>query len=104
MGTEDKRVVQGYVFTWDAQKADTNLKKHDVSFLEALDVLFDPYYYAEDASVAGEERYAVVGHSKKERLLCVVVKDEGYEAWRIISARPATPQERLRYEEETDSR
>ncbi len=67
-------------------------------------MLFDPYYYAEDASVEGEERYAIIGHSKKVRLLYVVVKDDGDEAWRIISARPATPQERIRYEEETDSR
>jgi uncharacterized protein len=104
MGADDKRVVQGYVFTWDAQKADGNVQKHGVSFSEALDVLFDPYYCAEDASVEGEERYAVIGHSKKERLLWVVVRDEGDEAWRIISARLATPRERLRYEEETDSR
>jgi len=103
MVEDDKRVVQGYLFTWNAQKADSNLKKHGVSFLEALGVLFDPYYYAEEASVEGEERYAVVGYSKSNRLLCVVVKDEGDEAWRIISARPATPLERIRYEEEINS-
>jgi uncharacterized protein len=104
MSTADKRLVQGCLFTWDTRKAESNYKKHGVAFLEAIDVLFDPYYHAEDASVEGEERYAVIGHSKKGRLLYIVVKDEGDEAWRIISARPATPQERTRYEEETNSR
>ncbi len=103
MGADEKRIVQGCVFAWNAQKAEGNLKKHGVSFLEASDVLFDPYYYAEDASVEGEERCSVIGYSKKNRLLCVVVRDEANEAWRIISARPATPQERTRYEKESDS-
>jgi uncharacterized protein len=65
MSTDDKRVVQGYLFTWNIRKANANLKKHGVSFSEAVDVLFDPYYYAEDASIEGEERYAIIGHSKK---------------------------------------
>ncbi|MBI5250712.1 MAG: BrnT family toxin [Desulfomonile tiedjei] len=103
MNKDDKRVVQGCSFTWDTRKANSNHTKHGVSFLEAVDVLFDPHYYAEDASAEGEERYAVIGHSKKGRLL-YVVKDEGDEAWRIISARPVTSQERIRYEEETNSR
>jgi uncharacterized protein len=104
MSTDDKRVVQGYLFTWNTRKADSNFKKHGIAFLEAIDVLFDPYYHAEDASAEGEERCAIIGHSKKGRLLYVVVKDEGDESWRIISARPVTPQERTRYEEETNSR
>lgn len=104
MSMDDKRVIRGCSFSWDARKADSNYKKHGVAFLEAIEVLFDPYYHAEEASVEGEERYAVMGHSKKGRLLYVVVRDEGDEAWRIISARAVTPQERIRYEEETDSR
>jgi uncharacterized protein len=104
MSTDDKRVVQDCLFTWDTRKADSNYRKHGVSFSEAIEVLFDPYYHAEDASMEGEERYAIMGHSKKGRFLYVVVKDGGEEAWRIISARPATPQERSRYEKETDSR
>ena len=102
MNREVKREVEGFAFTWDAEKARSNLKKHGVTFLEALEVLFDPNYRAEDAGVEGEQRYGVIGYSDKGRLLYVVVIEAGEEAWRIISARPATPKERQRYEEEID--
>ena len=102
MNREIKRAVEGFVFTWDAEKARTNLKKHGVPFTEAFEVLFDPNYRAEDASVEEETRYAVIGYSDQDRLLYAVVADAGEDAWRIISARPATPRERKRYEEETD--
>lgn len=97
-----EREVEGCTFTWDGEKAGTNLKKHGVAFTEALEVLFDPNYRAEDAGVQEEERYAVIGYSDKNRLLYVVVTDAGEQAWRIISARPVTSRERDRYEEETD--
>jgi uncharacterized protein len=29
-------------FEWDNQKADANLRKHEVSFIEAATVFFDP--------------------------------------------------------------
>lgn len=102
MSREVKREVEGFTFNRDADKAGSNLKKHCVTFLEALEVLFDPHYRAEDAGVEEEERYAVIGYSDKGRLLYVVVADVGEESWRIISARPVTPQERQRYEEEID--
>jgi len=102
MNREVKREVEGFVFTWDAEKARTNLKKHGVTFTEALEVLFDPNYRAEDAGVEEETRYAVIGYSDQDRLLYAVVADAGEGAWRIISARPAAPRERKRYEEETD--
>jgi len=103
MTRQVEREVEGCIFTWDAEKARTNLNKHEVAFTEALEVLFDPNYRAEDAGVEEETRYAVIGYSDKNRLLYVVVSDAGEEAWRIISARPVTPRERDRYEEETDS-
>jgi uncharacterized protein len=73
-----------------------------VSFAEALEVLFDPNYRAEDASVDEEERYAVTGYSDENRLLFVVVADVEEQTWGIISARAATSSERKRYEKETD--
>lgn len=94
--------VEGYTFIWDATKSASNLKKHGVSFAEALEVLFDPNYRAEDASVGQEERYAVIGYSDANRLLYVIVADVEEQTWRIISARAATSSERKRYEEETD--
>ena len=99
---EVKIEVEGWSFVWNVQKSASNLKKHGVSFAEALEVLFDPNYRAEDASVEEEQRYAVIGYSDANRLLYVVVADIEEQAWRIISARAATPSERKRYEEETD--
>jgi uncharacterized protein len=99
---EVKVEVEGCAFIWDTRKAASNLKKHGVSFLEALEVLFDPNYRAEDASVAEEERYAVIGYSDENILLYVVVVDVDEETWRIVSARAATSGERKRYEKETD--
>ena len=103
MRSDVKREVEGCTFSWDAEKAASNAKKHGVTFTEGLEVLFDPNYRAEEASVEQEERYAVIGYSDKGRLLCVVITDAGEEAWRIVSARLATSRERKRYEEETDS-
>ncbi len=100
MISEIKIEIEGCTFLWDAKKSASNLKKHDVSFLEAAEVLFDPNYRAEDASVEEEERCAVIGYSDQNRLLYVVVADVEEETWRIISARAATPNERKRYEEE----
>ncbi len=102
MSRQGGREVEGCTFTWDNEKAQTNLKKHGVAFTEALEVLFDPNYRAEDASVEEEERYAVIGYSDKDRLLYVVVTDSGEQGWRIVSARPVTAGERARYEEAPD--
>jgi uncharacterized DUF497 family protein len=100
MSKEVRIDVEGFTFTWDAEKAVSNLKKHGVSFTEALEVVFDAYYTAEDASVENEERYGIVGYSHKGKLLYVVVADLEESTYRIISARPATSKERERYEED----
>ncbi|MFC1836940.1 BrnT family toxin [Thermodesulfobacteriota bacterium] len=103
MSREVRVVVQDWLFTWNSQKADANLEKHEVSFEEALEVFFFPYYDMEDASVPDEQRWSVIGYSMRDRLLYVVAVERGEEAWRIISARPATRTERARYEEKDDS-
>ncbi len=95
--------VEGFTFTWDDEKAASNLKKHGVSFTEALEVVFDAYYKAEDASAEDEERYGIVGYSHKGRLLCVVVADVDESTYRIISARLATSKERERYEKDNSA-
>jgi len=100
MNGEVRIEVEGFVFTWDAEKAVSNLNKHGVSFGEALEVVFDAYYQAEDAGVADEDRYGIIGYSHKNRLLYMVVTDAGDTGYRIISARLATPKEKDRYEED----
>ena len=86
-------------FEWDAEKANRNLKKHGVSFEEAVTVFYDPLsatFEDPDHSV-GEYRYITVGLSSRDRLLVVAHAERG-EILRIISARPATAHERKKHE------
>ncbi len=92
----------GYDFVWDEEKAQTNLRKHGVSFEEACEVFFDPFHRWEDASRKQEERWGLIGYSESGQMLYVVSVEKGDEAWRIISARKAVRKERLRYEKEND--
>ncbi len=103
MSREVRIDVEGFTFTWDDDKAASNFQKHGVLFTEALEVVFDAYYKAEDASVEDEERYGVIGYSHNGKLLYVVVADLGESAYRLISARPATSKEREQYEEDNSA-
>ena len=87
-------------FEWDAAKERENVKKHDVSFREALTVFADPLARIfDDPDHSQEEpRELVIGHSAKQRLL-VVSFTERQSRTRIISARDATAHERRDYEE-----
>ena len=85
-------------FTWDANKAASNLKKHGVSFDEVVTVFVDPLaLYVED--VLHGERTILIGQSKKQRVLFTVFAELNEDTIRIISARRATSHERRRYEE-----
>jgi len=85
-------------FTWDPKKAASNLKKHGVSFAEAVTVFADPLaLHVEDRAHA--ERTALIGHSSRQRILFTVFVELEEDLIRIISARRATSQERGRYEE-----
>jgi len=58
-------------FEWNPQKAEINLKKHGVSFEEAVTVFDDPLYvdfYDPDHS-DDEHRYLIIGRSRKGHLL-----------------------------------
>lgn len=91
----------GYVFDWDPDKAQSNVRKHGVSFDEASTafgdllalLMNDPDHSPE------EERYLLLGMSIRQRLL-VVAFAERPPLTRLISARWATRTERKRYEEE----
>ncbi len=86
-------------FEWDPEKAKQNLKKHGVSFEEALTVFYDSLsatFDDPDHSV-DEYREITVGSSSRERLI-VVAHTEREESIRIISARPATAHERKKHE------
>lgn len=86
-------------FEWDTEKAKQNLKKHGVSFEEAVTVFYDPLSAAFDDPdhSADEYRYVTIGLSSRDRLIVVAHAERG-EGLRIISARPATAHERKRHE------
>jgi len=86
-------------FKWDARKAEANLRKHRVSFDEAVTVFYDPLAATfDDPDHSLEEgRLVTVGYSAQDRLLVVCHTERG-GAVRLISARRATPRERKRHE------
>jgi len=91
----------GYIFEWDAKKAESNVRKHGITFDEASTVFGDPLALLmpdPDHSLS-EERHIVLGMSSRRRLL-VVTFAERPPRTRLISARRATRRERRRYEEE----
>ncbi len=90
-------------FTWDTQKAATNLKKHQVSFELARRVFADPFALAcQDRIENGEYRWQTIGLVEGCLILLVAhtVEDENdSEVIRIISARRVDSKERKRYEQ-----
>jgi len=84
---------------WDPEKADLNYRKHKVRFSDAESVLFDPMALSrEDHSADDEQRFVALGTDALDRVLVVVYTYRGQDI-RLISARPATKNERKSYEE-----
>lgn len=84
-------------FEFDRDKAAANIRKHGVSFHEALTSLFDPEALAqEDTDSVSEVRWVLLGISSGGNLL-VVIYTLRADSVRIISARPATNKERRTY-------
>lgn len=87
-------------FEWNSAKAAANLRKHGVSFEEAVSALKDGLAATArdlEHSVA-EFRFITFGASAHGRLLSVSHTEHG-NSIRIISARLATRAERKIYEE-----
>lgn len=89
------------VFEWDENKAEQNLRKHNVSFKEAVTIFHDPLIATmpDPDHSTQEERWIAIGYSSKNRLL-VLSFTERSNRTRIISCRRAEPIERKLYEEE----
>ena len=89
-------------FEWDPNKADHNLQKQGVDFVEASTVFVDPLSvtYLDPDHSAEEDRYIIIGLSNRNRLLIVAHTDRG-EITRLISARGVTSPERKLYESES---
>ena len=74
-----------------------NLKKHEVSFADAVTVFTDDRALTFDDSQPDEERHITLGMDAVAKILVVVYIWRGNRI-RIISARRATPNERRQYE------
>ncbi len=85
-------------FEWDTQKAAANLAKHKTSFEMAREALKDPLAIEWlEGREHGEERFNALGVVDNRVLFIVYAVRHG--TTRIISARPAAPNERRRYHE-----
>ncbi len=88
-------------FQWDPSKAAGNIRKHGISFDEAMTVFKDPFALIFDDSVHSENEFReiIIGMSALRKMLLVCFVEKQGDILRIISARPATKQEIKDYEE-----
>ncbi len=85
-------------FEWDAAKNRANAAKHGVDFADGVAVFEDDLALTRpDTEARGEQRFVTLGQDAFGRLLVVAFTERGSRI-RIISARPATNQERKFYE------
>jgi len=95
--------INGELFDWDIKKNIININKHGISFKEAASVFSDKAakYFDDITHSTDEERYIVIGKSKRLNILivCHCYRD-GESVIRLISARKADEDEVAIYEEE----
>ena len=84
---------------WDPQKEHNNLRKHGVSFIEAVTALEDELAVTIEDDHPSEMRFISIGLGETGRVLVVVYTYRG-ERVRIISARKATSLEQEVYKEQ----
>lgn len=89
-------------FEWDGNKNQINQQKHGISFEEAQTVFYDDHaiLFDDPEHSIGEERFLIIGVTENEKI-CIVshcYKDKE-DTIRIISARPATKNEKKVYTE-----
>ena len=89
-------------FDFDPEKAASNLKKHGVSFREAMTVFDDPLAatFPDELHSEEEGRSITIGLSSRQRLLFISHFDS-QDRIRIIGARTANATERKNHEEAT---
>lgn len=87
-------------FGWDTRKAQSNKKKHGITFEEASTIFGDPLSITihDPAHSIGEDRFITIGTSINDKLIVVVHADHD-DIIRIISARRAIRGEKRQYEQ-----
>ena len=83
---------------WDPKKAERNLSKHGVEFVDAVVMLDDERAITLPDEHPSEERYLTFGMDAQGRVLAISYALKG-STIRIISARKATSRERAQYED-----
>jgi uncharacterized DUF497 family protein len=92
------------LFTWDPEKAATNIDKHGITFEEAATTWLDPLAIErpDDAHSDHEDRWLRIGASLRGALLVAWSTERqarGRTVIRIIGAREATRKEHRRYDQ-----
>ena len=87
------------IFDWDDNKAESNKKKHGVSFAEAATTFSDPnaIEFLDEKSSQKEDRWILVGVSARSQVLLVVFVERDEKLIRIVSARKAVKDEVNQY-------
>ena len=92
--------MEDICFEWNGAKSKANIRKHGISFEEAMSVFFDEYalLIADPDHSETEDRFVLLGLSAKLRLLlvchCFEVDDN---LIRVISCRKANRKEMSLY-------
>jgi len=86
-------------FEWDENKNQANIRKHGVSFMDAINIFLDPYRIEreDDRMDYDEVRFQVIGMASGRLLLVLYTHRNGNI--RFISARRANRHERRGYHE-----
>ena len=88
-------------FEWDEAKNKANIRKHAIDFADIPPVFDQPMLVEPDESKQyGEDRWIGLGIFRNSIEVVVIFTEPTHETTRIISARRATRQERIRYHEE----
>ena len=89
-----------FEFEWNSGKAKANVRKHRVSFKEAVTVFYDENafeFYDPEHSIK-EDRFLLLGLSRSARILVISFCHRKNDAvFRIISARKANRSESQNY-------
>ena len=87
------------IFDWDDNKAESNKKKHGVSFAEAATAFSDlnAIKFLDAKNSEKEERWILVGLSARSHVLLVVFIEREEKLIRIVSARKAVKEEINQY-------
>ena len=91
-------VRRGTSFIWDDGKDAANQHRHGMAFRVSVEAFFDPFARVVDASRHQQNRDKLIGYLDDNRWVAVVHLELDGDAYRIISAWPATAEERAYYD------